>query len=192
MSGGASASDELLRFIYDELHRIAARHMEGERGSHTLQPTALLNEAWVKLFEGRTSGYKDRIHFLAAAAGAMREILIDHARSRGREKRGGEWKRVELKGEPEAQVEKEVDLVALDQALEELSRLAPRHARIVECRYFADLSVSDTAESLGISERTVAREWRLAKAWLASALGPELRSRREAEGGALDVPVSDS
>ncbi len=168
---GGEASSELLRFLHDELHRIADRQMAGERANHTLQATALLNEAWLKLFEGEADGFEDRRHFLAAAARAMRQILVDHARARGRVKRGGAWKRVELTSEPESRHEDEgVDLVELDRALEELRELAPRHAQVVECRFFAELSVAETAEALGISERTVAREWSFARAWLTRAL----------------------
>ena len=175
-----SGSEELLRLLYDELHRIADRQMAGERDDHTLQPTALLNEAWMKLFEGEADSFEDRRHFLATAARAMRQILVDHARARGRDKRGGAWKRVQLPDEPAEAPTDEVDLIALDRALDDLRRLTPRHAQVVECRYFAELSVAETAAALDISERTVAREGRFAKAWLTNAL--EESAQADSEG----------
>jgi len=163
-----------VRLLYDELHRLAQRQMASERASHTLQPTALLNEVWIKLFEDEADPYRDRRHFLAVAARAMRQILVDHARARARVKRGGAWNRVGLADEPEDgpwdETGGEIDLVQLDRALERLRGRSPRHAQVVECRYFAELSVAETAEALGVSESTVARDWRFAKAWLSKAL----------------------
>jgi len=179
--GGERESEELLALLHAELHRLAQRQMGAERPDHTLQPTALLHETWLKLFEGEADAFHDRQHFLATAARAMRQILVDHARSKARAKRGGDWQRVELPDDLLGDGVEELDLVAVDRALEELRRRAPRHAQVVECRFFADLSVDETAGALGISPRTVAREWRFARAWLTEALQDEAARRDPAE-----------
>jgi len=175
--GSAEAGAELFRLLHGELHRLAQRQMRGERPDHTLQATALLNETWLKLFEGQAD-FRDRRHFLATAARAMRQILVDHARARGRDKRGGGRERVELPADLAVPLPEELDLVELDRALEELRVREPRLVQVVECRYFADLSVEETAEVLSLSARTVARDWRFARAWLAEALerGPDAGS----------------
>ena len=174
-SGGEREAEELFRLLHGELHRLAVREMQGERAGHTLQATALLNEAWIKLFEGQAD-FRDRRHFLATATRAMRQILVDHARARRRDKRGGGRERLELPEDLAAPAPEALDLVELDEALEELRTQAPRLVQIVECRYFADLDVEQTAEALGLSARTVARDWRFARAWLAQALEERRRT----------------
>jgi len=169
-SGDAREAEALFHLLHGELYRLAARQMHGERADHTLQATALLNEAWLKLRDGQAD-FRDRQHFLATAARAMRQVLVDHARARLRDKRGGGRERVELPEDVAAPEPEGVDLVALDRALEELRAESPRLVQVVECRYFADLDVEQTAAALGLSARTVARDWRFARAWLAEALG---------------------
>ncbi len=174
-AGGDPAADELLRErLYEELRAMAGGYMKGERADHTLQPTALVHEAWLKLFDPGELAFRDRRHFLATAARAMRQILVDHARARGRVKRGGGGRRVEgeidLVAAPGAPEADGVDLVALDGALEALRAHAPRQAEIVELRTFAGLAVEEVARVLEVSERTVVREWRFARAWLSREL----------------------
>lgn len=169
--GEEGSAERLLQLVCGELHALADRAMAGERPDHTLQPTALVHEAWVKLFDREELEYNDHRHFLAVAAQAMRQILVDHAKGRRRAKRGGSWQRVALEAADEpSRSGAGFDLVALDGALEELERKAPRQARVVELRYFGGLSVEDTARALDVSERTVAREWRFARAWLSKRL----------------------
>ncbi len=171
-AGGDAQGEKLLRLVHDELRALADRAMASERADHTLQPTALVHEAWLKLFDGAQADFRDRNHFLATAARAMRHILVDHARARRRMKRGGELARVELASmldEPATRKD-DVGLVELDQALDELRARAPRQVDVVELRYFGGLSVEETAAALSISERTVAREWRFARAWLSHRL----------------------
>jgi len=167
--------ERLVELLQGELRGLAVRAMSSERGDHTLQPTALVNEVWLKLFEPQKVGFADRQHFLAVSAEVMRQVLVDHARARKRVKRGGGWQRVQLDAAvPElsaADADADgLDLVALDDALAELRELAPRQAQVVDLRFFAGLSVEETAEALELSERTVAREWRFARAWLAARL----------------------
>jgi len=174
----AAAGDEreagrLLEALYGELHATAEGYMNGQEGHHTLQPTALVHEAWMKLFGKEPVSFQDRHHFLATAARAMRQILVDHARGRKRAKRGADWKRIELDVDPAVQWHAALDLEDLDRALAELEEDSPRSARVVELRCFCDLSVEQTAAVLGVSERTVAREWRFARAWLTRALERE-------------------
>lgn len=171
-AGQADRHGELLSLVYAELHRLAGRAMKGENPQHTLQPTALVHEAWLKLFDGEAVDFQDRKHLLAVSARAMRQILVDHARGRKRAKRGGGWARAEvpLEDTPGSPADEEFDLVALHTALEELEREAPRPAKVVELRYFGGFSVEDTALALDTSESTVAREWRFARAWLSKRL----------------------
>lgn len=173
-AGDVRESGRLLELLYGELHGVAKGYMGQQGAEHTLQPTALVHEAWMKLFGTDREAYRDRNHFLATAARAMRQVLVDHARSRRRAKRGGDAKRVELAIDPAVDPPVEwagsVDLEQLDRALKSLEEEFPRQARIVELRYFGDLSAEDTAEVLGVSRRTVTREWRFARAWLTRAL----------------------
>lgn len=166
-SGGNHAVlDELMPIVYDELRRQASRYLRRERINHTLQTTALIHEAYLKLL-GQEVDWQNRSHFFGIAAQAMRRILVDHARQRHREKRGGNAENLPL---DEAMFvvsdEKKVDLVALDDALDRLARLDARQARIVELRFFSGLTNDETAEVLGVSNATVRNDWTMAKAWL--------------------------
>lgn len=164
----------LLELLYTELRRLAAAFMSGERASHTLQPTALVNEAWMRLADQDRVQWQGRAHYLAIAAQAMRRVLVDHARARGRVKRGGGLEPVELNTElfhPGG--EDDVDLLALDEALKELRELSERQARVVELRFFGGLSMEETARVLDTSLRTAEREWRFARAWLLHRLGSD-------------------
>jgi RNA polymerase sigma factor (TIGR02999 family) len=168
--GQPQAVEQLLPLVYRELRRQAAHHLRRERPGHTLQPTALVHEAYLKLMEQRDVRWQNRSHFFGIAAQAMRRILIDHARSRGRNKRGGASAKVELEEGHAIQEAVSVDVLALDQALTRLQQLDPRQARIVELRYFGGLSVEETADVVQISPATVKRDWMMAKAWLANQL----------------------
>ncbi len=164
--GDREALDRLAPLVHAELRGIARRQMSRERPGHTLQATALVNEAYLRLAGQDGFEYKDRAHFYAVCAQVMRHVLIDHARSHARDKRGGGAVQVSL-GEAEAMdAGRAADLVALDEALKELEEVDPQKGRIVELRYFAGLGIEETAEVLGISPTTVRREWRRAKAWL--------------------------
>jgi len=165
-NGDRAALDELLPIIHQELRRLARLQMRGERPNHTLQTTALVNEAFLRLVELRRIGWQDRTHFLAISARLMRRILVDHARSRGYEKRGGGAAAVALDDAVVAATEPGMNFVALDDALQDLARLDARKSRVVELRFFGGLSVAETADALDISPETVMRDWRFAKVWL--------------------------
>ena len=165
-NGDRAALDELLPIIHQELRRLARLQMRGERPNHTLQTTALVNEAFLRLVELRRIGWHDRTHFLAISARLMRRILVDHARSRGYEKRGGGAAAVALDDAVVAATEPGTNFVALDDALQDLARLDARKSRVVELRFFGGLSVAETADALDISPETVMRDWRFAKVWL--------------------------
>ncbi|HEV2802719.1 MAG TPA: sigma-70 family RNA polymerase sigma factor [Pyrinomonadaceae bacterium] len=168
--GERDALDKLTPLVYAELRRIARRQMSRERGGHTLQATALVNEAFIRLSGQTNYSWQDRAHFYAVCAQVMRHILIDHARAQQRDKRGGGALQVSL-GEVALPVgERSDELLALDEALRALETLDPQKGRIVELRYFAGLDIEETAEVLKISQTTVRREWRRAKAWLYRAL----------------------
>lgn len=166
-AGDATALDRLLPVVYRGLKQLAARQMRGERSDHTLQPTALVNEAFLRLMD-RRADWQSRAHFFAAAAQAMRRVAVDHARARHRRKRGGKAVRVDLTAVAEAAAIEpaSVDVLALDEALSRLERLDPDQARLVELRFFAGMSVEECAETLGVAPVTVWRQWRLAKAFL--------------------------
>jgi len=167
-SGGRQeALNELLPLVYGELHRQAANYLRRERKNHTLQTTALINEAYLKLIDQRDVNWESRTHFFAIAAQAMRRILVDHAKTKHREKRGGNDVKISLeKIELISSDENLVDLIALDEALTRLFAKDEQQSRIVELRYFSGLSLEETAEVLGISRTTAARDWAMAKAWL--------------------------
>lgn len=168
-SGGKQeALEELMPLVYAELHRQAARYLRRERANHTLQTTALINEAYLKLIDQRNVDWESRTHFFAIAAQAMRRILVDYAKMRNREKRGGAAEDLPLENALQVQAKEEnsVDLIALDAALTRLASIDEQQARVVELRYFADLSLEATAEALRISRATAARDWSVAKAWL--------------------------
>ncbi|MEK7725490.1 MAG: sigma-70 family RNA polymerase sigma factor [Acidobacteriota bacterium] len=165
--GKPEALDLLLPFVYEELHRQARRYLRREQENHTLQPTALINEAYLKLIEQKGVRFESRTHFFAIAANLMRQILVDHARTKHRLKRGGVNSDLPLE---EALLvtadEKNIDLIALDEALNRLGKMDVQQARIVELKYFADLTLQETADVLDISTATVKRDWQTAKAWL--------------------------
>jgi RNA polymerase sigma-70 factor (ECF subfamily) len=169
--GRPGAAEDLIALVYDELRRIADIHMRREPAGHTLQPTALVNEAYLKLVDQTRVDWQGRTHFLAVASGAMRRVLIDHARGRLRHKRGGGLRRVDLDEALERAAFSDADVLDLHEALERLAALDERQARIVEMRFFGGLSVEEVADSLGLSKRTVEGEWTHAKAWLRRELG---------------------
>jgi RNA polymerase sigma factor (TIGR02999 family) len=160
-----SARDELVPIVYEELRRLAHHYMRGEREGHTLQTTALVNEVYLRLAGIDGLQWRDRAHFFAMAATLMRRVLVDHARQRGRDKRGGGVSVVPL-DETAVSPQPEVDVVALDEALQRLDAVDPQQCRVVELRFFAGLSVEETAEALGISAATVKRDWATARLWL--------------------------
>jgi len=169
----ADVAKRLLPLVYDELRALAERYLHSERRGHTLQPTALVHEAFMRLVDESRVDWKGRTHFYAVGAEAMRRILIDHARARGRGKRGGGWHRVLLEEAESPQNSHGVDLVALNDVLETLRDLDEQQARIVELRFFGGLTVQDVAHVLGVSKRKVEGDWTHAKAWLRSALDSE-------------------
>jgi len=165
--GKPEALDQLLPLIYDELHRQAANFLRKERPGHTLQTTALINEAYLKLIDRRDVNWQSRTHFFAVAAQAMRRILIDYAKAKHRRKRGGDNIKLSLEEATlVAAEEKGVDLIALDEALNKLAERDEQQARVVELHYFSGLSLEETAEALHVSRTTVARDWEAARAWL--------------------------
>jgi RNA polymerase sigma-70 factor, ECF subfamily len=165
--GKQEALEILLPLVYDELHRQAARYLRRERSNHTLQTTALINEAYLKLINQRDVNWQNRAHFFGIASQSMRRILVDYAKSRHRDKRGGIGEDLPLDAVTLAvSGEKNLDLEALDQALTQLAEFDQRQARIVELRYFSGLNIEETAEVMGISPTTVKSDWRSAKAWL--------------------------
>jgi RNA polymerase sigma factor (TIGR02999 family) len=169
--GGQSAQEKLLSAVYGELHRIASFYMRREqRRDHTLQATALVNEAYLQLAGGRPGAWDNRGHFYSAAAHAMRQILVDHARSHRAEKRAGNLKRVGLDWALEKAGDAPSQILDIDAALQRLALLDQRQARVVELRFFGGLTVEETAKVEGISEKTVKRDWAMARAWLANEL----------------------
>jgi RNA polymerase sigma factor (TIGR02999 family) len=174
--GDESALEQLAPLLHKELYRLARRNMAGERPGHTLQPSALVNEAYLKLIDVRSTKWQNRAHFLAIAAQLMRRILVDFARRRRYFKRGGGAKQVTLHEEFIASAERSSDLVVIDDALKALEAASARKARVVELRFFGGLSVEETAEALQVSTETVRRDWNLAKAWLQRELNPKTRN----------------
>jgi RNA polymerase sigma factor (TIGR02999 family) len=168
--GDRGALDKLTPLVYDELRRIAHRYMRRERAGHTLETTALVNEAYVRLLGERKIEWQNRAHFFAVMAQVMRHILIDHARRRRYVKRGGATQQVSLEDATVMSEERAAELIALDEALDHLAQLDPRKSRVVELRYFGGLSLEETAEVLEVSLMTVRRDWRAAKAWLYKAV----------------------
>jgi RNA polymerase sigma-70 factor (ECF subfamily) len=172
--GSKSAAGELLPLVYGELRRLAAAYLRGERADHTLQATALVHEAYLKLADTRAAEWQDRAHFFAVAAQAMRRILVDHARAHGTIKRGGgggEKQATRLDAAVALIQERAIDLEALDEALVRLAEIDAQKARIVELRFFGGMSVEEAAEVLGVSSRTVERDWTMARAWLRGHIG---------------------
>ena len=164
--GDQTARDELIPLVYEELHRLAHHYMNRERPGHTLQTSALVNEAFVKLVDQRDVHWQNRAHFFGIAAEMMRRILVDHARKRRATKRGGDALKLTLNEALNASGERNLDLIAVDEALTKLAALDQQQARVVELRFFGGLNVEETAEVLSISARTVKRDWSVAKAWI--------------------------
>jgi len=164
--GDGAALEQLMPMVYAELHQMAKRYMNSQPSEHTLQTTALIHEAYLKLTDNKEKRFANRAHFFAVAASAMRHILIDHARSRQSEKRGGDAQKVSLEDVMIVSDERIAEVIALDEALKSLEKEDARKARVVELRYFGGLSVEETAEVLKISRETVMRDWRFAKTWL--------------------------
>ena len=164
--GDRTALSQLLPVVYAELRRVAMRQLRTERADHTLQPTALVHEAYMKLADQREVEWQSRAHFFAIASQIMRRILVDHARARHRDKRGGGVAPVLFEDALAVADSRDLDLVALDDALSALAELDERQARVVEMRFFAGLEVEEVAEALGVSPTTVKRDWSLARAWL--------------------------
>lgn len=164
--GDASAADKLLPLVYEELRKLAAHRMANEAANQTLQPTALVHEAWLRLVGRENPKFENRAHFFAAAAEAMRRILIENARRKGRLKRGGEWERVGLENLDMAITTNDDRLLTVHEALDKLAALDPVGAKLIELRFFAGLSNIDAAKVLGLAERTAKRTWAYARAWL--------------------------
>lgn len=169
--GDESALEQLLPLVYDELRSRAAGQLHRERMDHTLQPTALVHEAWIKLVDQRNQDWNNRQHFLAIAAQAMRRVLVHHAEGAKALKRGGDRAKVTLLDQAGEAQSPSLDVLALDEALEKLAVHDERKAKLVELRFFAGLTAEETAEVLGVTTRTVERDWRMAKAWLRVAMG---------------------
>jgi RNA polymerase sigma factor (TIGR02999 family) len=170
--GDRPALEALMPIVYDELRRLAAHYLRGERPGQTLQPTALVHEAYLRLLKDRPDRWQNRAHFSAIAAHVMRQILIERARARDAQKRGGGAPRIKFDERLPAKVDApSIDVIAIDAALERLAALDADQARIVELRYFGGLSIEETAEAMAISPATVKRHWALARAWLARELG---------------------
>jgi len=164
--GDKAALDSLMPLVYAELRRIAKYYLQGERSDHTLQSTALVHEAYVRMTQQDLPKWQNRAHFFAVAAQLMRQILVDHARSHGASKRGGNVYKLALEDAEEHAQALDVDIVALDDALKSLATMDMQQSRVVELKFFGGLSVEDTAEVLGISASTVKRDWSTARAWL--------------------------
>ena len=164
--GDESAVNDLMPLVYKELRALAEHYLQGERPDHTLQATALVNEAYIRLIKQEDVEWRSRAHFFAVAAQAIRRILVDHARTHERIKRGGGRQRVRLDEDLAVREERDLDLVALDEAMERLATLNPRQAQIVEMRFFAGLALKEVAGFLGVSPRTVDGDWSMARAWL--------------------------
>jgi RNA polymerase sigma-70 factor, ECF subfamily len=182
--GDQTALERLTPLVHDELRRVARRYMRQERGGHTLQATALVNEAYLRLIDVTRVDWQDRAHFFAVSAKIMRRILIDAARTRAAEKRGGHLERmdhsepVDLDQFEAPGSDRAVELCALDDALQVLGRMDPRRAQVVELRFFGGLTVEETAEVLAISPQSVMRDWKLARAWLTRELGAGFTASR--------------
>ena len=181
--GGRDALDRLIPLVYNDLRRVAAAQLRREVGGQSLQPTALVHEVYVRLIDQRHVEWRNRAHFFAVAASVMRRILVDHARARLAEKRGGGLERVTLGGDEAAETPR-TDVLALHESLQRMGAFSPRQERIVELRYFGGLTIEEAAEVIGISKATLVREWTIAKAWLRADLSdlPPGNNRRPGGG----------
>ena len=171
--GDRGAAERLMPLVYDELRKLARDYLRRERADHTLQPTALVNEAYLKLVDQTRVNWQNRSHFFGIAAQIMRRILVDHARSHAAEKRGGLRHKLSLDEANVLPAERALDLIELDDALRRLSEVFPRKGQVIELRFFGGLSVEETAHVLGVSDKTVMREWQSAKLWLYRELDRE-------------------
>jgi RNA polymerase sigma factor (TIGR02999 family) len=169
--GDEDAMDRVVPLVYDALHKLAAGYLRRERPDHTLQPTALVNEAFLKLVDQTRVSWESRGHFLGIAATSMRRILVDHARGKARQKRAAPGRRVALEEAASVADAPELDLVALDESMNRLRDIDPRKVQVMELRYFAGRSINETAETLGISPATVKRDWDFARLWLLRDMG---------------------
>ena len=172
-NGDDSAPEKLLPVVYDELRKLAAGYLKNERPGHTLQATALVHEAYIRLVDWERVSWQKRAHFFAVAAQVMRNILVDHARRKRSEIHGGNLQKLALDEAISFSQSQEVDLVDLDDALQDLEKLDERQAKIVELRFFAGLTIEETAHAIGVSTMTISREWNFAKAWLYRRLNNE-------------------
>lgn len=170
-AGDQRALDQVTPLVYEELRHQAARYLRRERPGHTLQTTALINEAYLRLIDAKDVHWQSRAHFFAIAANLMRRVLVDHARRRDADKRGGPHVRVQLDEALAVADEADVDLLAIDEALDKLAAIDPQQAHVVELRFFSGLSVEETAAALGVSSKTVKRDWSVARAWLRREIG---------------------
>lgn len=168
--GDGHAADELLPLVYEELRSLAAAFMRAERTGHTLQPTAIVHEAYMRLVQSQNMQWTNRAHFMAVAAGAIRRVLIDHARRTNAQKRGGERQRVALADDARVAKAPDVDLLDLNDALDRLAAMNPRQSRLVELRFFGGLTNEEVAGVMGLSRATISDEWAFARAWLAKEL----------------------
>ena len=169
--GDSAALDKVIEYVYSDLRRRANAYLRRERREHSLQPTGLVHEAFIKLVDKREIEWQDRNHFLAVASRVMRRILVDHARGRNREKRGGKFEDIPLdEAVPPSASRSSIDLIALDEALNKLAAFDERQAKIVELKYFGGMTLDETASVLDISEVTVKRDWQIARAWLRNQL----------------------
>ena len=165
--GDQGALEKLMPLVYSELRRLASNYLRRERGEHTLQPTALVNEAYLKLVDQRNAKWQNRAQFFGISAQLMRRILVDHARQHQAVKRGGsQQQRISITSVEKLAQEPEVDLLALNEALDELAHIDPQQSRIVELKFFGGLSIEEIGEVLGISHATIERDWKMARAWL--------------------------
>jgi len=169
--GDEGARNEMLPLVYDELRRLAALYLLRERRDHTLQPTALVHEAYLRLIDQRQVNWKNRAQFVGLAAVMMRRILVNHARDRAAEKRGGDMQKVPLSDVDEPRTPQDVDVIVLNDALDQLGAIDPRKSRIVELKFFGGLTTNEIAEVLQLSPATIEREWSFARAWLYDAIG---------------------
>lgn len=182
--GDETALNELVPLVEKELHRLARAYMRRERPGHTLQATALVNEVFVRFLHAPNPRWQDRAHFVGIAARLMRQVLVDHARSRGYQKRGGGAQRVPLDKAPLITPAPDLDVLAVDRALETFEKIAPRKSRVVELRFFGGLNVEETADVLGISVETVKRDWRVARLWLLRELERQPLASAKGSSGA--------
>lgn len=171
-AGAPDARDRLMRIVYEPLREIAERHLGRERSGHTLQATALVHELYVRFADQRRVEFRDRVHFFGVAAQVMRRILVDYARRRKSDKRGGGAAPLAIEQAVRVCDEQDFDVIALDLALDRLAEIFPQHAKIVELRFYGGLTLDETAEALGISPATVSRDWTMARAWLRGAMQP--------------------